>query len=63
MGKRIPMVDGDEVDALSRGHHGFKWRSGERKRIKRKYNRRERQQARLTLWTGNRRLFAADLEN
>lgn len=41
--KRIKKIDGDEQDALSKRYKRFiHWRSGERKRIKRKYNKRER---------------------
>lgn len=40
---RIPMKGGDEFDGLSRKSKGlFKWRSRERKVIKRKYNKRRR---------------------
>ena len=48
MAKRIKMISGDEFDALTRWKKYLKWRAGERKRIKRKYNRRERKQSRLT---------------
>lgn len=43
MRKRIPMIDGDEYDALC--HHSksfFHWKPGQRKSIKRKYNKRLR---------------------
>lgn len=40
--KRIPMKTADEYDALTRWRHFLHWRAGERKRIKRGYNRRER---------------------
>lgn len=49
MAKRIPMIDGDEMDALTRWKKYLIWRAGERKRIKTKYNRRERRQMRLAL--------------
>jgi len=39
---RIPMIDGDEMDALTRWHKYLHWEPGERKRIKRQYNRRQR---------------------
>lgn len=40
---RIPMVGGDEYDGLSRcAHKIYKWRPGQRKAIKTKYNRRVR---------------------
>lgn len=43
--KRIPMIDGDEHDALTRWKKYIHFRPGERKRIKRKYNKRERRKA------------------
>lgn len=40
---RIPMKGGDEFDGLDRKSKGFlRWRSGERKALKRKYNKRRR---------------------
>ena len=40
---RIPMKGGDEFDALSfKSKQFFKWRAGERKSLKRKYNKRRR---------------------
>jgi len=40
---RIQMKGGDEYDALSRKSKGLhRWRSGERKALKRKYNKRVR---------------------
>ena len=42
MAKRIPMTNGDEYDALTRWRKVLTWRAGERKKIKRRYNRRER---------------------
>lgn len=42
----IPMIDGDEYDALTPWRKYIRWRSGERKRIKRRYNRRARRLAR-----------------
>lgn len=40
---RIPMKGGDEFDGLSqRSKRFFLWRAGERKKIKRKYNKRRR---------------------
>jgi len=49
MPKRIPMISGDEVDALTRWRKYLKWRAGERKRVKQKYNRRERKSVKLKL--------------
>lgn len=43
------MVDGNEFDALTRWKKFLHWRAGERKRIKQKYNRRERRQARRAM--------------
>jgi len=41
--QRIPMIDGDEYDALCHGNKSFyNWRAGQRKAIKRKYNKRIR---------------------
>lgn len=43
----IPMRGGDEYDALTRWKRYLHWRSGERKRIKRGYNRRQRRALRI----------------
>jgi|GEM_PF-6083279 len=43
------MISGDEVDALTRWRKYLKWRAGERKRVKQKYNRRERKSVKLKL--------------
>ena len=40
--KRMPMKTGDEYDALTRFKKFLKWRSGQRKTIKRAYNKKER---------------------
>ena len=45
MAKRIPMIDGDEMDAMTPARKIQKWRAGERRRIKTKYRRRERRKA------------------
>ncbi|HEX9971444.1 MAG TPA: hypothetical protein VGD14_05175 [bacterium] len=46
MGKReIAMVDGDEVDGLTRSKRYHLFKPGERKRLKRKFNKRVRQYA------------------
>lgn len=37
-----PMRTGDEYDALTRARRFYRWREGDRKRIKRSYRRRER---------------------
>ena len=47
--KRIPMISGDEYDALTKWHHVLKWHAGERKRIKRSYRRWERRAAKRLL--------------
>ena len=47
MARRIPMIDGDEYDALTPWRKYTRWRAGERRRIKRRYNRRDRRR-RLT---------------
>jgi hypothetical protein len=49
MGKRIPMKNGDELDALTKWKRWYNWRAGQRKRIKRGYRRRERHLARLEI--------------
>ena len=41
--KRMPMKTGDEWDALTKAKRFFRWRSGVRKRIKKQYNKKERQ--------------------
>ena len=40
--KRIPLNSGDEYDGLTRWKIFINWRAGERKRIKRIYNKRFR---------------------
>lgn len=48
--QRIPLKSGDEYDALSRRAKGYlRWRPGERKAIKRGYQRRLRRIARVAL--------------
>jgi hypothetical protein len=42
----IPMKGGDEYDALTRWKRFLRWRPGERKAIKRGYNKRARRVAR-----------------
>ena len=42
----IPMKNGDEYDALTKWKRFLHWKPGERKRIKRGYNKRVRQQGR-----------------
>ena len=45
MTKRIKLKGGDEYDAFSRASRSLlQWRSGEVKKIKRKYNKRVRQE-------------------
>jgi len=46
---QIPMVGGDEYDALTRWRRYLNWKPGERKRIKRRYNKRVRRHVRLDL--------------
>ena len=41
--KRKPLKTGDEYDALTKWKKFVKFRAGERKKIKKKYNRKERQ--------------------
>jgi hypothetical protein len=45
MAKRIPMNTGDEYDALTKWKKYVHWKAGERKAIKRRYNRRERRKS------------------
>ena len=47
MAKRIPMIDGDEVDAFGKFKRYIRWHPWERKRIKTKYNRRDRKKSKL----------------
>lgn len=45
MKRRIPLKGGDEHDGLSKRVKGFfHWKPGERKRLKRRYNKRLRQE-------------------
>ena len=56
---RIQMKGGDEYDALSRKSKGLhRWRSGERKALKRKYNKRVRK----TSFVGGRSGFDRQLK-
>ena len=41
----IPLKGGDEYDALTRWRRLLRWRPGERKAVKRQYQRRERREA------------------
>jgi hypothetical protein len=41
--KRMPMKTAEEYDALTKTKRFLKWGRGERKRIKKKYNKAERQ--------------------
>lgn len=45
----IPMVGGDEHDALTRWRHYLHWKPGARKAIKRSYSRRQRAVLKLEL--------------
>lgn len=49
MGHKDQMIDGSEMDALTRYKKYLNWKVGERKIIKRKYNKRVRKQAKETL--------------
>ena len=46
---RVKLISGDEQDALTRWRKWLYWKPGERKVIKRKVNRRERQKAKRAL--------------
>ena len=46
MGHRGKMIDGDEYDGLTRWKRYYHWKPGERKQLKRKYNKRDRGQYR-----------------
>ena len=48
-GRTVPMIDGDELDFLTKCKRFFTFRPGERKRLKRKYNKRARRLARKML--------------
>lgn len=39
---RIPLKGGDEYDALTKARRYYRWKSGQVKRIKRRYNKRLR---------------------
>lgn len=46
MGRRQVLKSGDEQDAVTRWRHLLAWRAGDRRRIKRRLNRRWRQELR-----------------
>lgn len=46
---RIPFIDGEEQDALTRWKRYLHWKPGERKRIKRQYNKRIRRNTKRSL--------------
>jgi hypothetical protein len=48
MSQRIPMTSGDEFDAFTGWRRVLSWRAGERKAIKRRYNRRARRVAKVS---------------
>jgi hypothetical protein len=50
--KSIPMISGDEVQALTSEHKHLSFRPGERRAIKRRVARRSRAQARRALRRG-----------
>jgi len=45
----VPLVSGDEKDALTKNKNYFRWRAGVRKGIKQKYNKRNRKNAKKEL--------------
>lgn len=47
--RRIPLINGDEYDALTRAKQYYHWKAGDRRKIKRAYRRRERQKAKRAL--------------
>jgi hypothetical protein len=47
MGHRGELKDGDEWDALTRARRFYHWRPGELRAIKRRYNKRQRKEARF----------------
>jgi|TARA_B110000495_G_scaffold186462_1_gene185032 hypothetical protein len=49
--KRIKMKGADEYDALTKAKKFYQWKSGERKKIKRGYNKRFRKHSTVTLLT------------
>lgn len=49
MGHREPMHSGEEYDALTRTKKFYYWHPGERKSIKRRFNKRQRREARMAL--------------
>lgn len=46
MTTRIPLISGDEQDALTQARHWYNWRPGIRKAIKKAYNKRFRRYGR-----------------
>ena len=42
MTKKIPLICGDEYDGLTKARKFFRWKAGQRKKIKRAYNKRLR---------------------
>jgi len=51
MGHRVKMVSGDEYDALTKDYNLLNWRPGQRKAIKRCFNKRQRRAVHLWLST------------
>jgi hypothetical protein len=49
MGHRGKMSSADERDALAKTHRLLSWRPGQRRIIKRQYNKRQRRDARMAL--------------
>ena len=47
MGHRAPLRSGDECDGLTRAKRYHRWRPGDRKALKRAFNKRQRRTARL----------------
>lgn len=49
MGRREHKMSGDEEDALTRARHYFRWRPGERKKIKRLSHRKDRARTKINI--------------
>jgi len=49
MGHKEMLIDGDEYDALTRWRKYFDWRAGVRKKTKRKFNKRQRNETRQAM--------------
>ena len=49
MSREIPMINAEENEALTKWRHFLHWRAGERKKIKRGYNKRARKFAKFLI--------------